>query len=240
MGRATTNARAVARCGGDADPAAVGADHGGHDGQTEPGAALLAVPGRVGAVEPLEHVGGGLGGHARALVGHLDDGVGAVDGDPDRHRRRLRGVDPGVREQVGHDLVEAHVVAADDDRARGRLEGDGPVGLDGTGVGHGVVDEGHQVDGLAFEGAALVETGEEQEVVDEHAHPRRLVLDPAHGEGQLVGVVGGAPPEQLGVAADGGERGAQLVGGVGDEPAQALLRARRARRRTPRCGPPSC
>ncbi len=36
-------------------------------------------------------------------------------------------------------------------------------------------------------------------------------------------VRGGPHAEQLGVAADGGERGAQLVGGVGEETAQALF-----------------
>ena len=93
--------------------------------------------------------------------------------------------------------------------------------------------DGGQVDRIALERAALVEAGEQQQVVDEHAHARRLALDAAHRLRQVVGAVGGAAPEQLGVAADRRERRAQLVRRVGDEPAQALPRTRRALLRTP-------
>ena len=64
---------------------------------------------------------------------------------------------------------------------------------------------------------ALVEPGQQQQVGDQRRHPLRLALDAlqrvlGHG-GQLVGLL----PGELGVSADGGERGAQLVARVGDE-----------------------
>jgi hypothetical protein len=69
----------------------------------------------------------------------------------------------------------------------------------------------------------LVEPRERQQVLDEHAHARRLVLDPAHRLLHLLRLAYGAHPEQLRVAADRGQRRAQLVRRVGDELAQAVL-----------------
>ena len=51
-------------------------------------------------------------------------------------------------------------------------------------VGGGVGDQRRQVDGLALQRAALVEAGQEQEVLDERAHAHGLVLDAGHGPGQ--------------------------------------------------------
>ena len=78
----------------------------------------------------------------------------------------------------------------------------------------------------AGERAAGVQPGEQQQVLDEGGHPGGLGLDPAQrvagvGADGLVAAAG-----EFGVAADGGERGAQLVAGVGDElpyPRLALL-----------------
>ena len=76
--------------------------------------------------------------------------------------------------------------------------------------------------------AHLVQARERQQVLDEHAHARGLVLDPAHRLRDVLGLARGAHAEQLGVAADRDERRAQLVRRVGDEAAQPLL-ARLAR-----------
>ena len=76
--------------------------------------------------------------------------------------------------------------------------------------------------------AHLVQPRQRQQVLDEHAHARGLVLDPAHRLGDVLGLARGAHAEQLGVAADRDQRRAQLVRGVGDEAAQPLL-ARLAR-----------
>ena len=64
--------RALARGRLDLHGAAVGLGDGGHDRQAEPGAALGAAAGRVGAVEALEDPVGLVGRQARALVGDLD------------------------------------------------------------------------------------------------------------------------------------------------------------------------
>ncbi len=71
--------------------------------------------------------------------------------------------------------------------------------------------------------ADLVEAREREEVLDEHAHAGGLLLDPAHRLLGVRGIARGPEAEELGVAAHGGQRGAELMGGVGEEPAQALL-----------------
>ena len=82
----------------------------------------------------------------------------------------------------------------------------------------------------------LVQARERQQVLDEHAHARRLVLDAAHRLLDVRGLARGAHAEQLGVAADRGQRRAQLVRGVGDEAPQAVLAGLRARRTRARGG----
>ena len=144
---------------------------------------------------------------------------------------------------------------SDDDAASVDVAGDRPVGLDGPRVAHRVVGQSTpRSTGAALERPALVEPGEQQQVLDERAHAHRLLLGAAHGLAELVGVGEAARAVQLGVAPDGGDRRAQLVGRVGDEPAQPLLgpRAlveglldapehlveRRCRARPPRCPAP--
>ena len=69
----------------------------------------------------------------------------------------------------------------------------------------------------------LVEPGEQEQVVDERAHPPALGADPGHRRRQLVGVGQAAGPVQVGVAPDGGQRRPQLVRRVGDEPSEPFL-----------------
>ena len=83
--------------------------------------------------------------------------------------------------------------------------------------------QGRHVDGLAHRVAQLVHPGQRQQVLDEHAHPRGLALDPPHRLPDLVGRARCAHAEELGVAADRSERCPQLVAGVGDEPAHPRL-----------------
>ena len=73
-------------------------------------------------------------------------------------------------------------------------------------------------------GRSPVQPGQLEQFGHERAHPLRLLLDPAHGVRQLVRAQR-ALPVQLGVTADGGQRGAQLVRGVGGELAHLLLGA---------------
>ena len=132
-------------------------------------------------------------------------------------------MDPGIGQEVAGHLAEPGLVARYHERV-GMVEGDGPVGGDGGQVGQGVAGHGHKVDRRPLQRATLVEPGQQQQVLDEEAHAGGLVLDAAHGPGQVLGSLGRAPAEQLGVTPDGGQGGAQLVGGVGDEAAQPVLR----------------
>jgi hypothetical protein len=107
------------------------------------------------------------------------------------------------------------------------VQHDRPVGLHGAGVVDGVARDGGEVDRLDRERALLVHAGEQEQVLDEQAHPAALALDPLHQPPDVVVTAHGALPVQLGEAADRGERGAQLVAGVGDEPPHPVLRATR-------------
>ena len=87
----------------------------------------------------------------------------------------------------------------------------------GPGVADRVDHQPGQVHRLVRDGAAGVQPGQQQQVVDQAGHPGALRLDPAQrvrhvGRHRLAAAAG-----QLGVAADRGQRGAQLVAGVGDE-----------------------
>ncbi len=129
----------------------------------------------------------------------------------------------GVGDQVVGHLAQAEVVAADDDR-RGRVKLEPAIGLCRTGR----FDRGGchvtQIDGLLLERQALIEAGEQQQLVDELTHARALFLDAPHHVCEIFGPVGGTAAKQFGEAANRGDRGAELVRGVGDELAQPLLR----------------
>ena len=87
------------------------------------------------------------------------------------------------------------------------------------------VDDPSQVDGLAPDRPSLVEAGELEEIVHERGHPPALGADPLHRGGQGLGLGQAACAIEVGVAADGGQRRAELVGGVGDEPPEPVLAA---------------
>ena len=102
----------------------------------------------------------------------------------------------------------------DVDRALGL---DRPRGLERLG------DDLLERDRLELERPALVEVGEQQQILDEDAHPLGLAADPGHRALEVVGPAGGAAGEELGVGADCGERCPELVRGVGHEAAQLAL-----------------
>ena len=108
-------------------------------------------------------------------------------------------------------------------RVIGPVQRDRAIGRDGARVVDRVAGERHEVDRLADLLADLVQAREREQVLDEHAHPRRLVLDARHRLLDVLGLRGGADPKQLGVAADRRQRRAQLMRRVGEEAAQALL-----------------
>ena len=63
----------------------------------------------------------------------------------------------------------------------------GRSGRQHPGVVHRVGGDREQVDRLLLERALLVEPGEQQQVLDEQAHPGGLVLDPPHHPVQALG-----------------------------------------------------
>jgi hypothetical protein len=136
-----------------------------------------------------------------------------------------------VAHQVGEHLAQPRLIAQDDQRPPGgavvaaRHQLDTAVGGDGAGVVDGVGGQGEQVHRVALERSLLVEAGQQQQVLDQQAHPGRLVLDATHQAVQLAWLAGSPLPVQLGEAPDGGQRGSQLVAGVGDEAAHPLLGA---------------
>ena len=145
------------------------------------------------------------------VVADADLGATADQRGADLDRGAARGVPQRVDGQVGDRLAEVVAVAGDDHGA-GRLERDRARRVDGHRVGARVGGEHGEVDGVALGRAGLVEAGEQQQVVDEHVHPRRLLLDPPHHRVPVEHVVATAHAEQLGEAADRRQRGAQLVG----------------------------
>jgi hypothetical protein len=202
----------------------VGPDGGVSDGEAEAAAPTVALTGRVGPEEPVEGLGRVGGGHAGAVVHHLEHGMGRGGIDTDHHRRAGR-VDQRVPDEVGHDLAQAGLVAGDDHRVGG-LQVERPLRGHRLGIEHRVGGHRPEVDGHALEGPALVQAGQVQQLIDERPHAHRLLLGPAHGLGQLSGVGQCAGAVQLGVAPDRGDGRAQLVRRVGDEPPQPGLRCR--------------
>ncbi len=98
------------------------------------------------------------------------------------------------------------------------------VGVDRRGVVDDVGRQRQQVDRLPAQRPLLVQAREQQKVLHQQAHALGLALDPAQHPRPRGLVRHGALAEQLGEAADRRQRGAQLVAGVGHEPAHAVLR----------------
>ena len=179
----------------DRDGAAVALGDRAHDREAEP------EPPAGSAPEPLEGVLGLLGRQTRALVADGEAGAVAVALDRDRRPGPGRGV-RALRDEVADGALERrplaeHVarLAPRPPRRRARL-----------------ARELGQVDGLAAGRRRRVLARERQQVVEQHAEPRGVGLD----VGQHLGV--GAVPGRVGeVAAQGGQRRAQLVRGVADE-----------------------
>ncbi len=69
---------------------------------------------------------------------------------------------------------------------------------------NGVGGQGQQVDTALFERALRIEAGQQQQIVDQEAHPARLAFDTGH---QHLDVAGRTLAVELGEAADSGQRG---------------------------------
>ena len=157
------------------------------------------------------------------------------DGDLDGRARRACA--DGVADEVGEHLPQPRLLADDHARrrrARPSRSGTSRVGRDGSRACRSLTASAASTvrsTGPSAHRSALVDPGEREQVLDERAHAGGGLLDAAHGVVDLVGRGQRAHPVQLAVAADGGQRGAQLVRGVGDEPAHpGLGRGPRAER----------
>ena len=132
------------------------------------------------------------------------------------------GVHEHVHQQVVDGAAEQFLVA---DRAQAAVDADppGPFGVGDPGPLGAPGDHGGHVDGLGGPAGMLAQPGQPEHVVDQPAHPAGLQHDPVHHLVDLVGAAQRALLVELGVGAQRGERGAQLVAGVGEEPAHLLL-----------------
>ena len=193
----------------------------------------------VGPGEPLEQVGQQFGGYAGAVVGDRDHqpgrgrecparqrlggavrlAVGQGVADPDGDRGAVRGVPACVGQQVAEHLPQPVLVAEHELRVVGQFEHPPVTGAGHLGVARGIDDQPGHVDGLAVQRPSGVEPGEQQQVVDEDAHPGGLGKDSSQGVGHAFRCVAGVPQRQFRVAADGREGSAQLVACVGGEAA---------------------
>ena len=106
--------------------------------------------------------------------------------DLDVHRGARRGVAQRVGQEVGCDLAQLRLVADHDGdlveplALSAHRQVDGSCRVDRSGIDDGVGGEAQQVDRLAAQRSVLVQSGEQEHVVDEQAHALRLGLDPSH------------------------------------------------------------
>ena len=128
----------------------------------------------------------------------------------------------GVGEEVREDLAQRGLVA-EDENVRGVAELPRVVGGDHVRVGQGVQYQRDNVDCVPFERPVSVQARQGQHLLHEGRHARPLRGDALEGlgAGGLVNVAA----RELRIPLHGGERRAQLVGGVCDELTQLRFAA---------------
>ena len=148
------------------------------------------------------------------MVAHGQHGsvVGDTGGDLDR--RAGGRVRDRVGDEVGDRLTQMILHPVDRNGHCG-IEGDVPIGIGGHRIAACIGGQHGEIDAHRFDVAPLVEAGQQQEVVDQHAHALRFLLDASHDHVGVDVIVGDPEPEQFRKALDRGQRGAQLVRGVG-------------------------
>ena len=194
-------------------------DHLTDDGEAQAGAARLAGAGLVDPVEAVEDVGDGVLGDAGAVVLDGEDGVpgGAVQGDDDA--AALLGVFDGVFHQVVDHLVHLALVGV---HLAGILDVDDQLlaALSRHRVQAVAVFLDQVLEGQLFAGqldGAGVHAHQGQQVADDGAQPVDFpvdVLEELRAQALVhIRLVDQGFQQHL----HGGQRGFELVGGVGDE-----------------------
>ena len=166
----------------------------------------------------------------------VEAGTGVGDGDIRSVCQRFDseregGITLSVVHRIGdenaYQLDEQSFVGADHRSGRRGIGRDGTIGLDGLSVLCGTPDDTAQIDLLAPQWASFIEADQREQVLDQVGHAIRFRGEPAHDIIQLLLLAKRALAVEIEVAAHGGQRCAQLVGGIGHE-----LRRRSARSRS--------
>ena len=198
-----------------------------NDGQSEAGATGFAGTGFVDAVEALEDAAEMLFRHALAeiLDVKLDRVIVGASADYDAAARDsvLHGIFNEVAKDLGHgiDVGKDHgvdgIAGFESDT---RIDNHTSQGL------NGILDEGGGAYGL---NAGLVlagfDLGESEEVFSKAVHPAGIFENDVHELARVIGEIHLVFEEGFDVSGDGCERGAKLMGDVGDEVAAGFLRA---------------
>ncbi len=191
------------------------------DGQSQSGAAGGAGARGVGAPEAVEDAGGFAGFQSDTVVAY-GDGDGAARGGQFDDDIAAFAVFDGVDDEVAQDAFEASGVGFGDDGLVVAGDEDAAAFVLGEWLGafDDAADDVAQVDRFRFEGCgAGVEAADFEEVAEQGLEAVELVSEEFGGAGSDRVEVASGLVDDVGGHADGGERGAQLVGDVGDEAA---------------------
>ena len=188
------------------------------DGQAEPRAGAGA-----GAAGRLERRGGQLRRQPRPVVQHADDHLGRPGLGGHLHPGARRVVAERVVEQVHEDLLHPVVVGPHHRQAGVAVQRD-LLGVLRRQAGDGRLDHQPDVAPVPLQPHdARLDRGEVQQVIDQPAEAGRLGRDPVQEALLGVAVPGHVRLHQAGrVAADGRQRGAQLMAEPGQEAALQL------------------
>jgi hypothetical protein len=192
----------------------VGADDRAHDRQSQAAAGAAAAE----AHERLDHRRDALRGDDRPVVLHGEQRAVATGAGPHHHAAAVDVVAHGVLDEVGRQAVEQPPVAAH----AGGLQVAADAQPRGTGLGTRLLDgqprRACQVGGLVARRHALA-TGEGQQPADEVLAAIDGLLDDPRHRAQVAGPRLRVGERHVELGADHGQRPAQLVAGLGDEPA---------------------
>ena len=220
---------AVARAGVHPQPATVHLDDPPRDREPEPGAALGLGDRIVGLLELLEQLLliGGIDSRPGVVHRHAERAIGRRD--LDRHFAGVGELDR-VADQIEQHLGQLLLVAVASRHVGRHVELEAQVLLRRQRLDravHLVNHVLHRIIGERQLELARLDLGEVEHVIDQAEQMAAVALDALeHGQRLLRRLAVDAVEDQLGVADDGVERGAQLVAHVGEELRLVLARLR--------------